>query len=163
MRWLTFIPAPRRPRPPRGPTSNLKHVSGHQRPCSGEFSNFPNFMKFQFRTVKYNNFNALISNFMARKLPESITLPKIMISHYMCLTVASNARETRNARLSAGQATKTMRFYIKNHTDSAPPLHDSLTLRPTYLASKGSCAYILRTPLGFPKRLPNKECFAPCK
>ena len=73
-----------------------------------------------------------------------------------------NMRENRNARSSAGQAVKTMRFYIKNHTDSAPPLHNSSTSRPTQLQSKGSCANFLRTPLGFPKRLPDKERFAPC-
>ena len=52
---------------------------------------------------------ALISNLMARKLHESATLPEIMIAHY-CLTVVFNAREARNARLSAGQVTKTMGF-----------------------------------------------------
>ena len=66
-------------------------------------------------------------------------------------------------RSTAGQATKTMRFYIENHAESAPPRQDSLTLDPTYLYSKGSGAHFLTTPLGFPKRLPDKECFAPCK
>ena len=114
-------------------------------------------MKFEFRTVKCNNFNALISNLMVRKLPGNLTRPKIMLSHHGCLEIPSNDRETRNARSSAGQATKTIRFYVENHAGSTPPLHDSSTLRPTYLGSKGSCAYILRTPLGFPKRLPDKE------
>ena len=120
-------------------------------------------MKFEFRTVKCNNSKVLISNLMVRKPPGNLTLPKIMLSHHVCLEIPSNDRETRNARSSAGQATKTIRFYIENHIESAPPLHDSSTLDHGYLESKGSCAYILRTPLGFPKRLPDKECFAPCK
>ena len=85
-----------------------------------------------------------------------------MLLHHMCLKNASNARETRNARSSAGKATKIMRFYIKNHAESAPPRHDSSTLGLTYLGSKGSHFHFLRAPLGFPKRLPDKECFAPC-
>ena len=141
----------------------MKHVSGHERQCSGEILSFQNFMKFRFRTVKYHNFNALISNLMVRKLPGNLTLPKIMLSPHVCLKIPSNARETRNARSSAGQATKTIRFYIENDTESTPPLHDSSTLRPTYLDSKGSRAHFSTTPLGFRKRLPDKECFAPCK
>ena len=98
-------------------------------------------MKFEFRTVKCNNFNALISNLMVRKLPVNLKLPKIMLSHHVCLKIPSNARETRNARPSAGQATKTIRFYIENHTESAPPLHDSSTLDHGYLESNMSCAH----------------------
>ena len=141
----------------------MKHVSGHERQCSGKMLSFQNFTKFEFRAVKYHEFNALISNLVAWRRPGNITLPKIMSLHHMCLKNASNARETRNARSAAGQATKTIRFYIENHTESTPPLHDSSTLDHGYLESKGSCARFSRTPLGFLKRLPNKECFAACK
>ena len=67
----------------------------------------------------------------------------------MYMKMSSNILGTRNARSAAGQATKTMRFYIKNHSDSAPPRHDSLTLGHTYLETKGSHFHFLRTPLGF--------------
>ena len=86
-----------------------------------------------------------------------------MLSHRMCMKMSSNTLGTRNVRSAADETMKTMRFYIKNHTDSTLPLHDSSTLRPTYLQSKGSCPQFFRTPLGFPKRLSDKECFAPCK
>ena len=63
------------------PTSTLKHVSGHQRPCYSEFSIFENFMKIQFSSVKYHDFDARTSYLMMGMLHEFNFQDKILQAH----------------------------------------------------------------------------------
>ena len=71
---------------------------------------------------------------------------------------------TKNRRVvpTAGRIIDTTKNYIKNHAESAPPRRDMSTISHRNLESKGSNAQICRTPPGLPKRLPRRECFAPC-
>ena len=99
-----------------------------------------------------------------------------MISYENCISNANNASRNRlpmrncisripycemraRTRMRAPQPAKPQRppdSTLKNHAGSAPPRQDSSTLDPTYLYPKGSGAHFSTTPLGFPKRLPDK-------
>ena len=72
------------------------------------------------------------------------------------MRMSSNTLGTRNARSSAGQATKAMRFYIENDAESALPLLRFINFTTYLFSIKKVSPPFLSHSLGFTKRLPDK-------